>query len=75
MVRKKGLSRGRGVQCSDLEYKAHVRDYDGLCLACWQWTSGGVEPDACGYECPECGEHTVIGAEDAMLMGLVDIQD
>ena len=33
----------------------------GLCEACGA-ERGMVEGDADGYECPECGEHKVIGA-------------
>ena len=34
----------------------------GLCVKC-----GGVEPDARGYECDDCGEPTVYGAEELLL--------
>lgn len=42
----------------------------GFCIAC-----GAVreccEPDARRYDCEECGERHVYGAEEFMLMGLV----
>jgi hypothetical protein len=28
------------------EYHDHVEGSDGICLACGEWTEGGVEPDA-----------------------------
>ena len=34
----------------------------GFCLACGH-SQDGVEPDAKGYECENCGEHQVMGAE------------
>lgn len=42
-------------------------DYVGFCMACGAETSG-VEPDACEYECEECGEHKVYGAGEIILM-------
>jgi hypothetical protein len=42
----------------------------GFCLACGA-TRDCCEPDACKYECEECGKHAVYGAEECLLMGLV----
>ena len=60
---------------SEAEYLRHVDEYDGICLACGKWKYGGVEPDAQGYKCPECGEHQVMGAEDALLMGDIEVEE
>lgn len=30
------------------------------------------EPDAEGYECPECGQDTIHGAETLLFLGLVN---
>jgi predicted RNA-binding Zn-ribbon protein involved in translation (DUF1610 family) len=38
----------------------------GICYSCGNVQSG-VETDAEGYECGECGEHTVGGIELAMV--------
>jgi hypothetical protein len=35
----------------------------------------GVEPDARGYECECCGKHRVYGLEEALLMGVIDIEE
>jgi hypothetical protein len=43
----------------------------GYCLNCKEWTHDCCEPDARGYECPECGKHQVFGAEELLMMGLV----
>ena len=45
-------------------------DYMGFCLACGA-EAYGVEPDARGYVCEECGAHQVYGAEEVLLMGAV----
>ena len=43
----------------------------GFCVACGE-EAFGVEPDARKYECESCGEHTVYGAEELVMMGLVE---
>lgn len=43
-------------------------DSRGFCLACGA-DAYGVEPDARGYECEECGEPRVYGAEELLLVG------
>ena len=53
--------------------EAHIEDNDGYCTYCKEWTTeGGVEPDARGYLCDECGNETVVGAEEVLFMGLDD---
>jgi hypothetical protein len=42
-------------------------DTEGVCLACGAEASG-VEPDASGYTCEGCGEPSVSGAEEIVLM-------
>lgn len=42
-------------------------DNPGVCLSCGI-EADGVEPDATGYECEACGEPTVFGAEEALMM-------
>ncbi len=44
----------------------------GVCTVCRDWTADCVEPDARKYECPDCGERSVYGAEEAMMLGLVE---
>lgn len=43
----------------------------GFCIACGK-KHVGVEPDARNYVCNKCGEAKVFGAEEIMLMGLVN---
>jgi len=66
---------GKIVECTEEEYHAHADAYDGFCTSCGEFTSGGVEPDACNYECPSCEEKTVFGTEEALLMGILLISD
>lgn len=53
------------------EVEECIEAQDGWCLACGE-TQGGVEPDARAYKCESCGADKVYGAEELVLMGLVD---
>ncbi len=46
----------------------------GFCTACAAEQSG-CEPDAREYKCESCGEHSVYGAEELLIMGLLGITD
>ena len=48
--------------------------YLGWCTTCEAFTRDSTEPDACEYDCPECGENTVYGAEEALLEGFLVIE-
>jgi hypothetical protein len=54
------------------QYLQATKNYDGWCPVCQEFTRDCTEPDAEGYDCPTCEQHTVVGAEQALLMGLVD---
>ena len=45
----------------------------GVCISCGEFASDGVEPDARKYHCEACGQDTVYGLEEALLMGFIDI--
>jgi DNA-directed RNA polymerase subunit RPC12/RpoP len=49
-------------------------NYGGLCMACGT-ENYGVEPDARGYKCEECGNRSVYGAEELLLMGEIEFYD
>lgn len=55
------------------EYSERLEASEGYCTACKKWTAEGVEPDAEGYKCPECDGMTVMGAENALCHGDVDV--
>jgi len=46
----------------------------GVCLSCDMIDEyAGCEPDACNYECPECGENELFGLSEAIIMDKVEI--
>lgn len=58
------------------EFQEHQDLNDGFCKVCEEFTrEGDTEPDAEGYKCPECGGMTVVGAELALLMGLIELDE
>ena len=44
----------------------------GFCLACGAEGGAAWEPDARRYTCESCGQPKVYGAEELVIMGLVD---
>ena len=58
------------------QFRHHCSDYDGYCSTCDEVTEfGGVEPDAEDRQCHKCEQDTVMGVEQAMLKGLIDVQE
>lgn len=49
------------------ERRMTTLDNPGFCLDCGH-EQDGCEPDARGYECETCGNQTVYGAEELVLM-------
>ncbi len=58
---------------STVDFQDMCDSYMGYCTSCQDFTRDSTEPDAEGYDCPNCGQDTVMGAEQALLMGLIDI--
>ena len=58
---------------SESEYVEATDCSMGFCVGCGSFTRGCTEPDAEGCDCPECGELSVMGAEQALLTGTIDI--
>lgn len=59
-----------------LTYEEYLEEEDlhsGYCTECDDLTHDCCEPDAQGYECPVCGENSVYGLAEALLMGFIDI--
>ena len=56
------------------DYREYANMYYGICIGCGAWAEQ-VEPDAHEYPCQECGENAVMGAEEALLAGHLDIKD
>jgi Zn finger protein HypA/HybF involved in hydrogenase expression len=57
-----------------LNYHALESDYTGICTKCG-YEQQGVEPDAMYYTCEDCGADKVIGLENMLIMGLLEIDD
>ena len=54
-------------------YQEMCDSYMGYCPDCQDFTCPNTEPDAYGYLCPECGEMEVMGTEQALLDGLIEL--
>jgi len=63
------------IKMTEAEYLAHCNCSNGLCTECEEIQEGGVEPDAEEYECEACKAHAVMGMEQALLNGHIDITD
>lgn len=59
----------------EARYLEACEGYEGWCTNCREFTRESTEPDADGYKCPECQDQTVVGAENALLMGLFDLTE
>jgi len=46
----------------------------GICSACGEVTAGGCEPDMVDGECEYCGAYAVIGFENALCCGIIDLE-
>ncbi len=61
-------------QISEEQYLLSCANYDGFCTSCKDIENfGGVEPDAEGYKCESCGKMTVMGIENALMVGAIEI--
>jgi hypothetical protein len=68
------MPQAKTVAMTEVEYRMYRDEYAGICTTCMDVTAdSGVEPDACGYECPACECPTLYGVEEALMMGLVEI--
>lgn len=56
------------MKLTEQEAQYYIGSDEGYCPECDEFTNGGVEPDAEGYECISCGENTVMGAETAIVI-------
>ena len=60
------------TRITESQYIEACEENAGFCTTCRDIVFDVFcEPDAKGYECPECGEHAVTGMEQALIEGLV----
>lgn len=53
------------------EYAEADRTHQGFCENCGEFTNVATEPSARNNVCKNCGQPSVFGAEEALLMGLI----
>lgn len=63
------------TKVAEADYADAVENYMGWCTSCKEFTRENTEPDAEGYDCPQCEQNTVIGAEDALVHGHIEFED
>jgi hypothetical protein len=61
------------VEVSEANYRFACDQYQGWCPECGAFTVGSTEPDVDDGECTVCGCERVHGAEQALLVGLIEI--
>jgi hypothetical protein len=55
------------------QYLAREAANVGLCFGCGHW-SADTDPGAARVKCYTCGNHTLHGVEQALLLGALDIR-
>lgn len=64
------------IPVSREDYRYACSNYQGWCVKCEDWTrDSGTEPDAVDYECPVCECNTCVGAEHAMVCGMIEVSE
>jgi Zn finger protein HypA/HybF involved in hydrogenase expression len=63
------------MKITESRYFEASENYEGYCTTCDYFTKDQTEPDAKNYKCPVCNEMTVIGAENAMIMGYIEFEE
>ena len=62
------------ITITELEYLEAYASDGGWCRACGDPAGPGIEPDARNYRCDGCGSRQVFGAEECLLMGVVEFE-
>jgi hypothetical protein len=57
------------------DYEEAADNYQGWCPDCQAFTRGETEPDAENYPCEECYGRNVCGAEQALLIGMFELEE
>jgi hypothetical protein len=59
------------MHMSETDFRDYDHDHAGYCIACNDITQFSCEPDAMGYNCPECNQPKVMGVEMALVMDFI----
>lgn len=62
------------VRVMESDYHDATENYRGWCPHCEEFTRDATEPDAEDYNCPGCDDRDVLGAEQALLCGFIEVQ-
>lgn len=62
------------VSFTEEDFRDMCDDYMGFCPDCGDFTRECTEPDAEHYDCPVCEKNNVVGAEQAVILGLIDFE-
>jgi Zn finger protein HypA/HybF involved in hydrogenase expression len=54
-------------------FETAMEKYEGWCTTCCRFTRNQTEPDAEEYDCWKCNGKTVMGAEQALLLGEIEL--
>ena len=63
------------MEMSMEEYYDASDSHEGYCTKCKELTCDMCEPYAENYPCPDCENNSVMGIENAMLLGYIEITD
>lgn len=69
------MSKDTKPSVSEDEYLEAVDGSMGWCPDCEAFCRECTEPDAENYNCDDCGNSNVVGAENALVMGMINIGD
>lgn len=62
------------MKMKEATYRQADCESAGFCSSCKEITEfSGVEPDADEYECPDCGNQTLMGISNALILGFITI--
>jgi hypothetical protein len=59
---------------TEADYREGMEEF-GICFSCGGTRYEFTEPDAENYPCEECGESSVFGFEQALLMGRIEFTE
>ena len=63
------------IKVNTEDYLDATDSYMGWCPTCKAFTRDATEPDAEEYDCPVCDGREVVGAEQALLLGLIEVEE